>query len=524
MTQQETERKILRHVLSDNASFAKILASDITREHFIQTDPASPQPSLMYMAEIYQTAVDYFKESQGSLLTEKLFMGGIVGAGYSAEDKVYFLQLWQEIHEEDLNHNELHGLITALRERRAWRLYRDMLNDGQKKVETEGLEGALKHARQAVFNAEQELGSAAEKQRFNVADSEALDKFMMDYNDRYNNPAKYAGVKCGISAIDEATQGFTPAQLIVLLAKSGGGKSTQMLNWALHSYMKQGKSVLYFSFEMEERLCWYRHLSLQFQIPYHELKGVSIPPVELKARIKLLSGDNYFEYDVNMADPTVEYVEARINELIMTKGKPDLVVCDYVGNMYVRSDVGKSTKEYEQVAKVATGLLAIAKKYHVPVLTAQQLNREGLKETRATKETGKLAEVHQDMIASSKKLYDLATYVFYVEADIPNKLSIYRSVKMRDGGHIIPAFAQYDALFNRVFDLEPDKQEHFRRVYQCYGASGGPADADGGGPSVEEDIETGAKTVRYDGGADTFEKEDYTIDKSESNLSDEDDW
>lgn len=521
-THKSTELKLLRHTLYDKASCAKIMAQQLQTKHFTYTDPEAPQPGHSYHGDIFQKALEYFTESQGSLLVRSVLENNLVASGFSSEDRAYFLQVWQEIQEEDLDENELYALITATKQRRAWRLYQKILQEGFQQVETEGLEGGLKYVRQLVFEAEQELTSNEHKQQFDANSSESITDFFSEYEDRFENPAKYAGVKCGIGAIDAATQGFTPAQLIVLLAKSGGGKSTQMLNWAMYANHRQNKKVLYFSFEMDHQMCWNRHLSLRYKIPYSEIKGVTIPPVELQGRIKMLSGgSNYFEYDVNMEDPTVEYVEARINELIMTKGKPDFVICDYVGNMYTRADLGKNLKEFEKVGNVATGLHALAKKYNIPVLTAQQLNRDGLKETRNTKATGKFAEVHQDMIASSKKLYDLATYVFYVEADVENKLSIYRSVKMRDGGHIIPAFARYDSIHHGVYDLAPEEQEHFRRVYQCYGA-GDSSDAESM-KGVQEDIETGSKTVTWDGGADTFEKTDYVVNQS-TDLSDDDDW
>jgi len=53
--------------------------------------------------------------------------------------------------------------------------------------------------------------------------------------------------------------------------------------------------------------------------------------------LKKSEDGSYFEYDVNMEDPTPEYIDSKIRDLIATKGKPDLLVVDYIGNMTVRN-------------------------------------------------------------------------------------------------------------------------------------------------------------------------------------------
>ena len=105
-----------------------------------------------------------------------------------------------------------------------------------------------------------------------------------------------------------------------------------MLNAAMHANKQCNKNVLYMSFEMNSWLCLLRHISLSFEIPYSQLKDNNLSPDEVKNITDGLYDPEkaYFEYDVNMEDPTPEYIDSRIRDLIATKGKPDLLVVDYI--------------------------------------------------------------------------------------------------------------------------------------------------------------------------------------------------
>ena len=140
-----------------------------------------------------------------------------------------------------------------------------------------------------------------------------------------------------------------PGQIVVFMAPSSGGKSVMLLNSAIHANEFCNKKILYMSFEMNSWLCLLRHVSLAFEIPYNILKDTALDGEEFKKIINLLNekrGKPYFEYDVNMEDPTPEYIDSRIRDLIATKGKPDLLVVDYIGNMTIRNPTG-ITKDWE---------------------------------------------------------------------------------------------------------------------------------------------------------------------------------
>lgn len=161
-----------------------------------------------------------------------------------------------------------------------------------------------------------------------------------------------------------------------MLGPSGGGKSLQLLNWAFNAH-KQGKNVLYFSFELSLWDCLLRHMSLAFNIPFQDIKRNSLMDedvISLASKLRGMQGGPYFEYDFTDSDPTPEYVDMRIRELSLTKGKPDIVIADYIGEMRTRN-APKTAKSWELHELAFDGLVKIARRHNLPVLTAQQLNR-----------------------------------------------------------------------------------------------------------------------------------------------------
>ena len=84
------------------------------------------------------------------------------------------------------------------------------------------------------------------------------------------------------------------------------------------------------------------------------------------------------------SDPS-GFIDQKIRELTLEKGQPDLLVVDYIGNMTVRN-ASQNAKDWENQSAAVKGLFLLAKRYNIPVLTAQQINRETIRESRKSKE------------------------------------------------------------------------------------------------------------------------------------------
>jgi hypothetical protein len=331
------------------------------------------------------------------------------------------------------------------------------------------------------------------------------------------DPNLYRGVECGLKVIDEKTFGWMGGQLIVLLAPSSGGKSVQLLNWAHYAHSVQNKNVLYFSFEMDLWQCMLRHISLAYQVPYSALKGMNLTPNELTQlteEIRKQQGGAYFEYDVSLEDPTPEYVESRIRELTQTKGRPDLVVIDYMGNMTTRSS-RREAKPWEKQGDAFERLHVIAKRYSIPCLTAQQINRDAIRENRKRKEDKKAAAYWQDAASGDQRLMHLAHFVIGLEPHKDESMVTYHPVKMRDAW-FPPCGAKWDAEYNTVRDLSDEEQERWMQIARLNGTM--PDDGTGTNSTTGTTVRDrgdGVQEVTWNGGSEVVDIEELNIDSSD---------
>jgi hypothetical protein len=232
-----------------------------------------------------------------------------------------------------------------------------------------------------------------------------------------------------------------------------------MLNFAVHAHQVCKKKVMYFSFEMSAKLCKLRHAALIGEVSFDKLKGLYMQSPDRKALdesfLQIKDGP-YFEYFVSTEDPTPEFVEQKIRETASIKGMPDLVVVDYIGNMTTRS-TSKTAKHWEKNGDAAEGLFKIAKRYNIAVLTAQQINRESIKENRKNKESGKASAYYQDAASGDQRLMHLAYYVIGMEPNREDNICWYHPVKMRDAW-FTPFAAKWIPEYNKVEELSDSQQ------------------------------------------------------------------
>ena len=359
-------------------------------------------------------------------MTEQVLDNKMLELSIKDEHKTHFITLWSKIDGVDYDENDFFDLTTQLKSRYGLRKYQTMHEESLKVLTEEGLQAAMDFIRTRADEIDKILGEADEQQQsINIGESDEY--FDKEYNTRLSNPDLYSGIRVGLKEIDDKTFGFRAPQLIVILAPSSGGKSVQLLNWAMFPNLFNNKKILYFSFEMDLWQCYLRHISLLTETPYSELKSLNVDVDQIKiivSKLKSIQSNAYFHYDVCMEDPTPEYVESVIRELMRdpTKGKPDMVVVDYIGNMRIRN-APSNKKPWEQQGDAFEKLHILAKRYGVCMLTAQQVNRETIRENRQLKTKGKTIEYAQDAASGDQRLMHYATYVIGLDPDKENKMN-----------------------------------------------------------------------------------------------------
>lgn len=504
LNREELELRILKHLVSSAVAVNKSKSMGITEEHFIHQTEGT---EYNLHSNLFKFIGSYFDKSDGSLLTSLVLENKLVAMRVEDALRAKFALLWEAIQEEDEDPNELHDLLEQIKRMKAIKMWSDMFSEANDVTTETTLEDGLEFVLEKAAEIQTELSDdIAQKSTFDI--TECADDFVSEYVKRRDHPELYEGIKSGVPQIDEKTFGWMPAQITVLLAPSSGGKSVVLMNWALAAH-NQGKKILYFSFEMESYLCEVRHISRALQVKYSDIKGLRLDEARLAAvRDELIGmkGGPYFEYDIAMEDPTSEHVEERIRELIHTKGKPDLVVVDYMGNMRRRSS-RRDAKPWEQQGDAFEHLKLLAYRWNLPILTAQQVNRETIRDTRKQKESGKSTAYYQDAASGDQRLMHLAHYVIGIEPDKENMFMTFHPVKMRD--------AQFDAFgckvdpeHNGIYPLTDDEVEMWRGLRNDLKA--GTKDGASQGPRVGSDSK-GNTTVEWRGETNIFSAADLTI-------------
>lgn len=166
--------------------------------------------------------------------------------------------------------------------------------------------------------------------------------------------------------------GAGAGELNVVIAPTGVGKS----HWLVHigaEALLQGKNVLHFTFELNERAVGIRYDS-------HLLDIDSLECPERKEEIKAFyqaNASNLGKLRVKYfptGTATVNTLKSFIDKLALENFKPDMVIIDYAGIM-------RSTEKYEllrlELKKIYEELRCFAAELDVPVWTATQSNADG---------------------------------------------------------------------------------------------------------------------------------------------------
>jgi hypothetical protein len=183
-----------------------------------------------------------------------------------------------------------------------------------------------------------------------------------------------------------------------------------------------------------------------------------------------------------MEDPTPEYIDSRIRELIATKGKPDIIFVDYIGNMTVRN-ARPDAKDWENQSKAIEQLFVMAKRYQIPIPTAQQINRDTIRDARKQKENNKFMSYDQAAASGGQKLMHLSTYVIAMEPYKEEGVNVFHPVKMRDAWfNPFPAFMNRD--FNEIVSMSEDEKDEWLSLHKMATSSASqPATSSGERPA-----------------------------------------
>lgn len=185
------------------------------------------------------------------------------------------------------------------------------------------------------------------------------------------------GLKTGIRELDLTTDGFKPANLIVLAGRPGAGKTTMALNFVQHFIMQtrdpKGAALL-FSMEMSADEILTKLLSSLSSIDSKRLRRDRMKTHEwdaLSTAVTQLQDKPLFIDDTGALSP--QEIRNRSRRLA-GRHRLDVIVVDYLQLM--RSE-RRHDQRVNEVSEFSGSLKALAKELSVPVIALSQLNRAG---------------------------------------------------------------------------------------------------------------------------------------------------
>jgi replicative DNA helicase len=180
------------------------------------------------------------------------------------------------------------------------------------------------------------------------------------------------GVPSGFLDLDTLTSGFQKSDLVIVAARPSMGKTSFVLNIAMHCGVEAGKTVGIFSLEMTKEQLFMRMLTSEARVDAHRFRGGFLGEQDY-ARIVDAFGRMH-DAKVFIDDtPSLGILEmrAKSRRLKLEHGL-DMLVVDYLQLMQGR---GRFENRQQELASISRALKILAKELGVPILALSQLSR-----------------------------------------------------------------------------------------------------------------------------------------------------
>jgi replicative DNA helicase len=190
--------------------------------------------------------------------------------------------------------------------------------------------------------------------------------------DFHKHKSGYTGIPSGYTALDELTNGFQKADLIIIAGRPSMGKTAFALNVARNAAVDHNIPVGFFSLEMSNHQLAMRLLCAESRIDANNLRKGRIKDEEW-ANLSLFVG-RLAEAPIFIDDSaslTILELRAKARRLKAEKNIGMLVV-DY---MQLIQGPSKIENRQQEISFISRSLKALAKELSIPVIALSQLSR-----------------------------------------------------------------------------------------------------------------------------------------------------
>lgn len=291
----------------------------------------------------------------------------------STQQKV--LLLYTEIQSSTFENRPLTFLVDQLKETYKKAVLKEVLITSVSNFESSKVQEAVDILKSGITKIE--LNSRSDIKEGFIHES-AEDRWTR-YLDIKNNPEKYRGIPIGFPSFDRTTNGIRNGQLMVIIASVKEGKSTALLNMAYHATIT-GYNVLYVSVEMPKDQIERRYDARDSQLSYSKIRDGRLSPEEQRIYRKCLDDQKTRPgkmYVIDAHECSTSFIKSKIATF---PHKFDLVVIDYLS--IVKSANSGHKELWQTIGDIAYEIRDIARELNIPIITAAQANREGMKESK----------------------------------------------------------------------------------------------------------------------------------------------
>lgn len=194
--------------------------------------------------------------------------------------------------------------------------------------------------------------------------------YMAEFDARMSEAAREV-IKTGWAIIDgHLDGGLGKGELGFVVAPAGSGKSWILTRMGVEA-MRQGKNVMHFTMELNEKYVGRRYDSCFSEIAFQEVRNF---PDRIKDKLKDVTGKLYIKY-YPMGTASSLTLKAHIERVqLLTGNKIDMVIVDYA-DLLRPFIINKNSNSYENGGDIYGELRGMAGELQVPVWSASQANR-----------------------------------------------------------------------------------------------------------------------------------------------------
>jgi len=357
---------------------------------------------------------------------------------YSVERELYDV-------EEQANKIDIHGFLWSVG--RIEELFKQLKfqEHAQKSAEVMKKEGFARGRDEMLVSLARLDGTSADITPEGLL-SDEIDVFIEEVSAGRDARATLS-VDLGIESLDKAILGLRGGEVVLIVGWQGVGKTTMLVNSAIHIACVQKKNVVFVTTEtikpQVRRRLFARMTKLPiFDVPIssQKFKAGTLSEVERNTFLKLKNYVNSGQMGHLMvvqapANATMEWLRTKLLQY-EAQFKVDILLLDDIRNMVPRS-VRK--QEYEEVGQLLRDFKKIARTHAnrgIPVVSPYHINRETYKYLNE-KDGGGNKKITMAGLASSseaERITDVGVFIWENESS-PNQLEL-DVVKMRDGASI----------------------------------------------------------------------------------------